>query len=165
MTSPLHPWGEIDAKTVDTAAAHLRDVLDTVVEHGPAHKALVVYDTRSDLARALTEGYRRNLPDGVFIDFDTVSADEVLVAFKAMQSSDLVVLVQSTNFRLEAFRIRHERLAWHCERARMDANDDLPEQGLADSKWSLCSRRTSPDRDASRHRVDRRRHVHDIPAA
>ena len=108
MTSPVHPWGEIDAQAVDAAAAHLRDVLQTVVEHGPAHKALVVYDTRSDLARALTEGYRRNLPDGVFIDFDTVSADEVLVAFKAMQSSDLVVLVQSTNFRLEAFRIRVE---------------------------------------------------------
>ena len=108
MTSPLHPWGEIDAKTVDTAAAHLRDVLDTVVEHGPAHKALVVYDTRSDLARALTEGYRRNLPNGVFIDFDTISADQGLAAFKAMQSSDLVVLVQSTNFRLEAFRIRVE---------------------------------------------------------
>ncbi len=112
MTSPDHapalPCGDIPAQAVDAAADHLRDVLDIVVEHGPAQRALVVYDNRSDLARALTEGYRRNLPDGVFIDFDTVSPDEVLAAFKRMAASDLVVLIQSTNFRLEAFRIRVE---------------------------------------------------------
>ncbi|MFB9244280.1 hypothetical protein IV454_02025 [Massilia antarctica] len=111
MTSPdltAAPWGEIPAHAVDAAAAHLHDVLATVVEHGPAQRALVVYDCRCDLARALTEGYRRNLPDAVFIDFDTVAADEVLAAFKGMAAHDLVVLIQSTNFRLEAFRIRVE---------------------------------------------------------
>ena len=112
MTFPVqerdNPWGEIDAQAVDAAAAHLRDVLGVVVEHGPAHNALVVYDTGSDLARALTEGYRRNLPGAVFIDFDSAGADQVLAAFKRMQASDLVVLIQSTNFRLEAFRIRVE---------------------------------------------------------
>lgn len=112
MTSPSStldaPWGELSPHTVDAAAGHLRDVLETVVEHGPAHNALVVYDTRSDLARALAEGYRRNLPAGVFIDFDTVAHDEVLAAFRRMQAADLVVLIQSTNFRLEAFRIRVE---------------------------------------------------------
>ncbi|HEX8612441.1 MAG TPA: hypothetical protein VF800_14235 [Telluria sp.] len=111
MTSPdltAAPWGEIPAHAIDAATAHLREVLATVVEHGPAHRALVVYDCRSDLARALTEGYRRNLPDAVFIDFDTVAADDVLAAFKGMATHDLVVLIQSTNFRLEAFRIRVE---------------------------------------------------------
>ncbi|MCE3603977.1 hypothetical protein LXA47_10220 [Massilia sp. P8910] len=111
MTSPdltAAPWGEIPAHAVDAAAAHLHEVLATVVEHGPAQRALVVVDRRCDLARALTEGYRRNLPDAVFIDFDTVAADQVLAAFKGMAAHDLVVLIQSTNFRLEAFRIRVE---------------------------------------------------------
>jgi aminopeptidase len=107
MTSES-PWGAIPASAVDAAAAHLSDVLTIVVEHRPAHQALVVYDTRSDLARALTEGYRRNLPDASFIDFDSVAPDEVLAAFKRLSASDLVVLIQSTNFRLEAFRIRVE---------------------------------------------------------
>lgn len=102
------PWGEIPAHEVDAAAAHLRDVLALVVEHGPSHAALVVYDSRTDLARALTEGYRRNLPDATFIDFDTVAPDDVLAAFRRMASGDLVVLIQSSNFRLEAFRIRVE---------------------------------------------------------
>ncbi len=101
-------WGEIAAHTVDTCASHLRDVLDVVVEHRAPHAALVVHDGRSDLARALTEGYRRNLPEADFIDFDNVAPDAVLAAFKAMRAGDLVVLVQSTNFRLEAFRIRVE---------------------------------------------------------
>ena len=112
MTSPApafdNSWGEIDAQTVNAAASHLRDVLALVVEHGPAHNALVVYDSRCDLARALTEGYRRNLPQGVFIDFDSMAPEAVLAAFKRMQAGDLVVLIQSTNFRLEAFRIRVE---------------------------------------------------------
>lgn len=112
MTSTAHtadsPWGEIPAHEVDAAAAHLRDVLDQVVEHVPAHAALVVYDSRTDLARALAEGYRRNLPGATFIDFDSVAPEDVLAQFRRMASSDLVVLVQSSNFRLEAFRIRVE---------------------------------------------------------
>lgn len=111
MTTPTPSAGSIGAipaHAVDAAASHLRDILSIVVEHGPAHRALVVFDTHCDLARALTEGYRRNMPGAAFIDFDSVGPDEVLAAFKQMKPSDLVVLVQSTNFRLEAFRIRVE---------------------------------------------------------
>lgn len=97
---PLH--------AIDAATAHLRDILGIAIEHGPAHRALVVYDTRTGLARALVEAYRRNLPQADFVDFDSVSPEEVLARFRAMAAKDLVVLVQSTNFRLEAFRIRVE---------------------------------------------------------
>ena len=108
LSSDCAQWGEIPAHAVDAATSHLGEVLRVVVEHGPAHRALVVHDTRCDLARALAEGYRRNLPDGEFIDFDAVAPDQVLAAFRRMAPSDLVVLIQSTNFRLEAFRIRVE---------------------------------------------------------
>src|SRR6476619_2000284 len=107
MTSDT-TWGAIPASAVDAAAAPLGAVLSIAIELGPAHQALVVYDTRADLALALTEGYRRNLGQAQFIDFDTVAPDDVLAAFKRMAQSDLVVLIQSTNFRLEAFRIRVE---------------------------------------------------------
>jgi aminopeptidase len=93
---------------VDAASAHLRDVLAIAIEHGPGRAALVVFDARTPLSRALAEAYRRNLPDATFVDFDQVSPDYVLDAFRRMQAGDLVVLVQSTNFRLEAFRIRVE---------------------------------------------------------
>ncbi|MES2321048.1 MAG: hypothetical protein V4633_02170 [Pseudomonadota bacterium] len=108
MTTEASPWGDIPVHAVDAASAHLRDVLAVVVEHGPAQRALVVHDARCDLARALAEGYRRNLPEGEFIDFDSMAPELVLAAFRRMRAGDLVVLIQSTNFRLEAFRIRVE---------------------------------------------------------
>jgi hypothetical protein len=56
----------------------------------------------------LTQAYRRCLPDAQFIDFDKHTPDAVLAILAGLAASDLVVLVQSTNFRLEAFRIRVE---------------------------------------------------------
>ncbi len=107
--SPDLPAQEaLPALAVDAASAHLRDILAIAVEHGPAQRALVVYDDRTPLARALTEAYRRNLPDARFIDFDGATPEDVLAAFRAMGAKDLVVLVQSTNFRLDGFRIRVE---------------------------------------------------------
>jgi leucyl aminopeptidase (aminopeptidase T) len=99
---------DLPAHAVDQAETHLRDVLAIAIGHGSAHAALVVFDSRIGLSRALAEAYRRNLPGATFIDFDAVAPDEVLAAFRRMAPQDLVVLVQSTNFRLEAFRIRVE---------------------------------------------------------
>jgi hypothetical protein len=98
----------LPAHAIDAGAAHLRDILAIALEHGPEHRALVVYDERTALSRALTEGYRRNLGEARFIDFDSATPEAVLAAFRAMTPQDLVVLVQSTNFRLDGFRIRVE---------------------------------------------------------
>jgi len=93
---------------VDAAAKHLRDVLGIAFEHAHPQHALVVFDARCALAIALTEAYRRCLPTATFIDFDAVAPEAVIAAFAQLAPSDLVVLVQSTNFRLDAFRIRVE---------------------------------------------------------
>jgi hypothetical protein len=109
MTAPaLAPTPDLPPHAVDAAASHLKNVLAIAIEHGPDRRALVVHDTRTGLARALVEGYRRNLPQADFLDFDSVEHAEVLRRFRELAPKDLVVLVQSTNFRLEAFRIRVE---------------------------------------------------------
>ena len=94
--------------TIDLATGHVRDILASAVRHEPGRRALVVFDTRSALAAALTEAYRRNLPGADYVDFDEAGPEEVHQAFRRMAAGDLVVLIQSTNFRLEAFRIRVE---------------------------------------------------------
>lgn len=99
---------DLPASSIDAATAHLRDVLAIALEHGPGQAALVVYDSHTGLSRALTEAYRRNLPGAAFIDFDGVSPDEVLARLRTLKAKDLVVLVQSTNFRLDGFRLRVE---------------------------------------------------------
>lgn len=93
---------------IDTAEKHLRDILTLAIRHEQPRSALVVFDTRSDLAITLIAAYRRCLPTAVFIDFDAVTPEAVFAEFAKLAPSDLVVLIQSTNFRLEAFRIRVE---------------------------------------------------------
>lgn len=99
---------DLPAHAIDTARKHVADILSCCFGHTPQHAALVVHDNRTGLSRALTEAYRRNLPGAAFVDFDSTTQDEVLAAFKRMAPKDLVVLVQSTNFRMDAFRIRVE---------------------------------------------------------
>ena len=90
------------------AEQHLRDILTLAIRHTHADAAVVVSDARCPLAVTLTQAYRRCLPTATFIDFDRVSAQEVLAAFAGLAAGALVVLIQSGNFRLEAFRIRVE---------------------------------------------------------
>lgn len=93
---------------IDTAEKHLRDILQLAIQYDQPHAALVVFDTRSDLAITLTAAYRCCLPTAVFIDFDAVTPEVIFAEFAKLVAADLVVLIQSTNFRLEAFRIRVE---------------------------------------------------------
>jgi leucyl aminopeptidase (aminopeptidase T) len=104
----MMPADSLPAASIAAATAHLRDVLAFALEHTPGRRALVVYDTHTALARALVEAYRRNLPAADFIDFDAVTPDAVLATFRTLAPQDLVVLVQSTNFRLDGFRLRVE---------------------------------------------------------
>jgi aminopeptidase len=90
------------------AQRHLCDILAIAFEHPPAGGAVVVYDSRSELSRILTEAYRTRLPSAVFLDFDAMAPESILSAFAPLRAGDLVVLVQSGNFRLEAFRLRVE---------------------------------------------------------
>ena len=99
---------DLDAADVSLAGANLHDVVTLALEHPAGRRALVVHDSRTALARALTAGYRQALPDGEFIDFDHTEAPAVLERFRQLAAGDLVVLVQSTNFRLDGFRLRVE---------------------------------------------------------
>jgi aminopeptidase len=100
------PCPTIPDTAISVASAHLSDVLTLAFEHQSDRSALVVWDGQCDLAIALMKAYRRSLPDATFIRFDEVEPDVVLAAFAALDASDLVVLIQSTNFRLNEFRIR-----------------------------------------------------------
>lgn len=92
----------------DIAEKNIADLLTQVFHHTSQNKAVVVFDTNCELACALTDAYRRCLPDAQFIDFATHTPEAVLGVFATLAAADLVVLVQSTSFRLEAFRIRVE---------------------------------------------------------
>jgi hypothetical protein len=63
----VQPSESLPSSAIDAATAHLRDVLAIALEHGPERRALVVFDRRTGLSRALLDAYRRNLPDAASI--------------------------------------------------------------------------------------------------
>ncbi len=91
---------------ITLAEKNVRDILTLTIQH--SQSAVVVWDAQCALAIALTQAYRRCLPDATFIDFDSVAPETVRAEFERLAPGDLVVLIQSTSFRLDAFRIRVE---------------------------------------------------------
>ncbi len=88
------------------ATQNVRDIVHLALEHKEGERALVIYDTQNGLTNILTAAYREVLPHAQFVDFDTVTKDEVIALFDTLQPRDLVVLIQTSSFRLDDFRIR-----------------------------------------------------------
>lgn len=103
--APIHALPDA---AIATAKAHLDDVLRECFQHSDAQRAVVVYDQRCDLALALSSAYRACLPAAQLVDFDASTPEQVLEMLAPLVAGDLVVLIQTTNFRMDAFRIRVE---------------------------------------------------------
>lgn len=88
------------------ATRNVNDILTHAIQHAPEQRALVVYDTDSELARILTTAYRNVLPDATYLDFNEHTKEEIVAAFDTLSPRDLVILIQSMDFRLNEFRIR-----------------------------------------------------------
>lgn len=120
-------------------AHHLDQIVRHAIRHTAPTPALVVYDLRSPLARALHEGYRSALPHASFVDFDQVEAAGVLTTLDRLPKDSLVVLVQSTRFEMGDFRFRLELFRRgmrviehpHLARPRNDAEAALYVDALA----------------------------------
>ena len=107
MTAPAEP-DRLPPSVIETATTHVAAILSFAFEHTPQKSSVVVWDGACTLSAALTEAYRHCLPDAIFIEFGAVPNEEILEAFELLDAGDLVVLIQSTSFRLSAFRIRVE---------------------------------------------------------
>ena len=83
-------------------------ILTHAFEHGPQQQALLVFDQLCELAQIVSQAYQHNLPQAQMLNFDTSTPESVLAAIESLSAGALVVLVQSSNFRLGAYRIRIE---------------------------------------------------------
>lgn len=91
---------------VEKATNNIRDILELSIKHELNSSALVIYDTKNGLTNILCEAYQKALPNATFKDFDTLTKEDILELFAALKPNDLVVLIQTSNFRLDDFRIR-----------------------------------------------------------
>lgn len=97
----------------DLAANNIQDILTHSIKLQPEEKVLVIYDKNYELTNLLTDGYRTALNNldhqATFLDFDELVKDgkeKIIELFNQLSPKDLVVLIQSSNFRLDDFRIR-----------------------------------------------------------
>jgi len=90
------------------AQENIRSIIEDVFEHTDEQNAVVVYDTNSIISNLLYGAYKEALPSAIFIDFNATEPEKILETLTSLKESDFVALIQSTNFRLNAFRIRVE---------------------------------------------------------
>ncbi len=93
---------------ISLATKHLKDIISQAIRLEPSEHALVIYDTDAPLTQIILAGYRNALPQGEFMDFHAHTPEEILARISALKPKDLVVVLQSTNFRLNEFRLRIE---------------------------------------------------------
>jgi hypothetical protein len=93
---------------IQAAEKHVRDILSLAIKHTPDKRAVIVADAECTLAITLAEAYQRCLPDAAFFDFYAAGPEAITAAFAPLSPSDLVILIQSSSFRLNAFRLRVE---------------------------------------------------------
>ena len=107
-TLPMNTLNYCELTDIDraNAARHVHDIVFTAIAHDPEHAALIVFDVGCPLAGVLADAYAVALPRAHLIQVETVDNEVVMGAFTALPVGGLVVLVQSTHFRLDAYRLR-----------------------------------------------------------
>lgn len=90
------------------AVQNFSDILNHALVLAPNERVLLIHDKQHELTRLLVEAFMSACPSAETMDFDSIDPAGVRQAIYARQKGDLVVLIQSTNFRLNEFRMRLE---------------------------------------------------------
>lgn len=82
-------------------------------------KVVLIYDNESTLSRLISSWYIENLknyPNSEIIEYASMTQEKLKEKILSLESYSTVIMVESTNFRLEEFRIRlslqHRTIAW-----------------------------------------------------
>jgi len=86
----------------------IREILEWVVSYRSGECSLIISDEDSDLSRVLHPVYSQLLPEAQKIIFNPADSEFILKTVNALPPKSLVVLIQSTSFRLNEFRFRLE---------------------------------------------------------
>lgn len=87
---------------------NLTDVITKAFNIPLDHPSLLVFDEQSALAKTIADGYKAVLKNATVMNFATTSPDDIRAAMNTLAPGSLVVLVQSSSFRLNEFRFRLE---------------------------------------------------------
>lgn len=87
---------------------NIRSIIESAFEIPLTLNGIIIYDQRSPLASKLSQAYTQLLPQLTQIHFDEWTQEDILNELHKQDKGSLAILVQSSNFRLNAFRLRVE---------------------------------------------------------
>ncbi len=93
-----------ESHLVSSARSHVQKILTQIFS--PSGRVLLVYDAQTSLSQLMASAYKNAWPSLETIHFDQVPSEQILKTFDSLKAGDLVILVQSSSFRLDDFRIR-----------------------------------------------------------
>lgn len=103
---------------LEEAKQGIEESLSQALEWRPEQGMLIIADQETALARLMLEAYQAVVPTAKTMCFEFGKEAELLTAIDALSPKTLVVLIQSSNFRLNDFRLRIElfkRNLWTIE--------------------------------------------------
>ena len=102
------------------------------------NEIILIYDLESPLSRLVSNAYIENFKEfkGETIDINKVDKEELIKRLWALKENSTVILVQSTNFRLDNFRIRlqlHNNWVWCLEHNHLQYMKEDEYENYADA--------------------------------
>ena len=103
------------------------------------NEILLIYDLESPLSKLVTEAYIKNLKNkknSELIDINNIDKEVLIKRLWELKEHSTVILIQSTNFRLDNFRIRlqlHNNNVWCLEHNHLSYMNDNEYENYADS--------------------------------
>lgn len=117
-----------DQKTLALEAVHV--MVEEAIRQTPEEGMWILADDEHELTRVLALAYREAFPWAVYRAWNAGEPEQIKEEIRNLKPGTLVVLVQSMNFRLDAFRIRMELFARglktieHVHLARMRTEEE-----------------------------------------
>lgn len=115
---------------------NVHDILEKNMLMKPDQRLMVIYDDKSLLSRMISEAYLKAVPNPVGINFYEHEPEKIIAMLKDLKKGDIVVLVESTSFRMSNFRWRLELFNLGLgvvEHAHLGLNKDDEAQNYIDT--------------------------------
>lgn len=119
------------SSSFERLTVNLQSILTHALPCKERDPVLVIYDEEEALTHDVLAAYREIIPWATFVSFPEEGQAVVMRAIEKLTSGALVVLVQSSSFRLDAFRIRIElfrrglRTIEHAHLNRFTTQDEI----------------------------------------
>ncbi len=129
---------KMDSDSLQILEKNLSDTLQLAISHDLQSPSLIISDQQSILYKLLAQTYEKVCVGGKFLTIEDANFEQIIQEIDALPANALVVLVQSSNFRLNEFRFRIELFKRQLKVIEHVHLDRMPESEISTYIQSLA---------------------------